>query len=43
MIGDSENVAKNAVDEHKISGSLRLSNPSAFLKAVATHFRLSIG
>jgi hypothetical protein len=42
MIGDSENVAKKAVDEHKISGSLRLSSPNARLNDPAIHLRLSI-
>ncbi len=41
-IGESEKVAKNAVDEHKINGSCRFSSPRAFLKASAIHFRLSI-
>ena len=41
-MGDSEKVAKNAVDEHKMSGSLRLSSPSARLNAAQMHLKLSI-
>ena len=42
MIGDRENVAKKAVEEHKIRGSLRSSRPKALLQAAAIHFKLSI-
>jgi len=43
MIGESENVAKNAVAEHSRRGSFRSSTPKALLKAVAMHVRLFIG
>jgi len=42
MIGDNEKEAKNAVEEHKIRGSLRSSNPKAPLNAPAMHLKLSI-
>jgi hypothetical protein len=42
-MGERENVAKKAVEEHKINGSLRSSSPKALLKAPAMHRMLSIG
>jgi hypothetical protein len=41
-IGERENVAKKAVEEHKINGSLRSSSPKALLKAPAMHRKLFI-
>jgi hypothetical protein len=43
MIGEREKAAKKAVDEHKIRGSLRSSNPNDFLKARIMHLKLFIG
>src|SRR5690349_4771818 len=43
IIGESEKVAKKAVEEHKIRGSLRFRRPSARLNAPVIHFKLSIG
>lgn len=42
MMGESENVAKNAVEEQSMSGSLLLSNRNAFLKVPVRFLIFSI-
>lgn len=42
IIGDSEKVAKNDVDEHKIRGSWWFNRRNALLKALKRNLKLSI-
>ena len=40
MIGESEKVAKKAVEEHKMSGSLLFRSPTALFEASRMHLTL---